>query len=276
MWSTIRQQQRPEEALSRAHQRQAVQLQSARLWQILHTPELPAQTHEGALQVATASELRLWVLNPVSRVSFVRFGPWHSFGISACQSERVVRVSQFGSRRHTHPAERIVHPGPFRGSTVSKLLKTWVSKPCARGYFCKRASGHLRVSKAVLNGPNTLAHWQIHVTAKPQNWGGQLVPHVDWIWTIITTSVHFIVMVYWPVAHIQTPSVVFTPRVFIFGCCKSYFNTVRFNFTLQVLIKYRVCSFNTRDCLCMHKDVLFYKIVIFLFVFNKLLIYFWN
>lgn len=52
--------------------------------------------------------------------------------------------------------------------------------------------------KAVFSGLSSLAPWQIHVTAKPQKWGDQLVSHVDRIWTIITTSVQFIVTVYWP------------------------------------------------------------------------------
>ncbi|XP_034417575.1 zinc finger protein ZIC 5 isoform X1 [Cyclopterus lumpus] len=50
----IRQQQRPEEALPRPHQRQAVLLQGPRLRQVLHAPELAAEAHEGALQVPAA------------------------------------------------------------------------------------------------------------------------------------------------------------------------------------------------------------------------------
>lgn len=41
------------------------------------------------------------------------------------------------------------------------------------------APGHGSVRKSVFNGLNALARWQIHVTAKPQNWGGQLVSHMD-------------------------------------------------------------------------------------------------
>ena len=54
--SPIRQLFRPQEAFTRAHLRQALQLQDPRLRQELHTPQLATQTHEGAQQIATATE----------------------------------------------------------------------------------------------------------------------------------------------------------------------------------------------------------------------------
>lgn len=42
--------------------------------------------------------------------------------------------------------------------------------------FVRVTPGHVRVRKAEFTSPDALAHWQIHVTAKPQNWGGKLSP----------------------------------------------------------------------------------------------------
>ena len=50
MWSEVCQLQRPEEALPCAHLWQALQLQGAGLWQVLHPPLQPQEAHEGARQ----------------------------------------------------------------------------------------------------------------------------------------------------------------------------------------------------------------------------------
>lgn len=55
----VRQQFRPEEALARAHVGQAVQLQSARLRQVVHAPVVAAQAHEGARQEHAAQRVQL-------------------------------------------------------------------------------------------------------------------------------------------------------------------------------------------------------------------------
>lgn len=114
LWPKIRQQQRPEEALSRPYQRQALLLQSARLWQILHTPELVAETHESALQVPSAPchQCHLYFLHkPSRRPSFAHFWtaqePLLEPLPSGHQPQRVVRVP--GERRAqppSHPLQR--------------------------------------------------------------------------------------------------------------------------------------------------------------------------
>ena len=55
----LRQQFGPEEALARAHVGQAVQLQGARLRQILHAPVLVAEAHEGAREEHAAQRVQL-------------------------------------------------------------------------------------------------------------------------------------------------------------------------------------------------------------------------
>lgn len=56
---TVRQLLGPEKTLARPHLRQTLQLQGAGLRQVLHTPVLPQETHEGARQVSSA--VRIWV-----------------------------------------------------------------------------------------------------------------------------------------------------------------------------------------------------------------------
>ena len=51
----IREQFRSQETLARTHERQTLQLQDTRLRQVVHAPELAAQTHESARQVRVAA-----------------------------------------------------------------------------------------------------------------------------------------------------------------------------------------------------------------------------
>lgn len=126
--STLRQQQRQEEALPRPHQRQAVQLQSARLRQVLHAPQLSEEAHEGALQVS-AAQFGLRIVHPVAGVPL--FGPGPGAGrllgavgtngsLPACQFKRVVRVPQLRCQWRAHTAQWVLHTRPFRGGTLQK------------------------------------------------------------------------------------------------------------------------------------------------------------
>ena len=59
MRPTLRQQFRPEKALARPYVGQAVQLQGARMRQVLHAPVVVAQAHEGARQEHTTQRVQL-------------------------------------------------------------------------------------------------------------------------------------------------------------------------------------------------------------------------
>ncbi len=56
--SSLRQLQRSKKTLARAHQRQTLQLQGARLRQVLHPPLLTQEAHEGARQGGPALQFR--------------------------------------------------------------------------------------------------------------------------------------------------------------------------------------------------------------------------
>ena len=125
----IRQQQRPEEALPRAHQRQALLLQGARLRQVLHAPELAAEAHEGALQVPAAPvhQRHLHILHEPPRgpsVARLRAAqePLGEPLPSGHEPQRVVRVP--GERRAqppAHPLQRRADVGLGRRGLFQKL-----------------------------------------------------------------------------------------------------------------------------------------------------------
>lgn len=129
MWQKIRQQQRPEEALSRPHQRQALLLQGPWLWQILHAPELAAEAHESALQIpATPFHQRHLHLihEPSGRPPVARLRPaqepLHEPLPPSHQPKRVVRVSgERGAQPPAHPLEWRAHVRFRRWGLFQKL-----------------------------------------------------------------------------------------------------------------------------------------------------------
>lgn len=143
----IRQQQRPEEALPRPHQRQALLLQSARLRQVLHAPELAAEAHESALQVPAAPlhQRHLHLLHepprgrPLAQPRAAQ-EPLHEPLPSGQQPQRVVRVpGQRGAQPPPHPLQRRANVRFGRWGLFQKLrpkdaalmarLAHWLSPP---------------------------------------------------------------------------------------------------------------------------------------------------
>jgi hypothetical protein len=132
LWEAFRQQQRPQETFARAHERQALYVQGARVWQVLHAPQLSAKAHESSWSL-TATQLWLRLgYNVCSRVALVRKRPWALSGLlcgGGCawhRRERMVRV--FGrldqwwlTLQRPHPSLSSPPLGPAAATAASSI-----------------------------------------------------------------------------------------------------------------------------------------------------------